>query len=156
MYLSKCTSSYSSNTWSSQDFPGNPRSHCRGMGSIPGQGTKITHGAGRGFVKKTTRQTMILTVFTCWLQITVPFTRQIYLTNIYPVLKTCLFFLIPLSKELFINTSISSKISNPWVTLATQSDDSYRTTQMSKNSWWVTVGWKSLRKYWCLWRVQEA
>ena len=66
-------------------------------------------------------------------------------------IKDMSFFLIPLSKELF-----SSKISNPWVTLATQSDDGYRATQMPQNSRWVTLGWKSLRKYWCLWRAQEA
>lgn len=72
MYLSKCTSSYSSNTWSSQDFPGNPRSHCRGMGSILVRGLRSHMGQGGGCQEKT-RQTMIPAVFTCWLQITVPF-----------------------------------------------------------------------------------
>ena len=104
------------------------------MGSIPGQRTKIPHGAGRGFLKKKKKKKnkpwSSLSSLDDFRSMCLSHGRLFnkYLSSI----KDMSFFLIPLSKELFINTSISSKISNPWVTLAVQSDNSYRTTRCQR------------------------
>ena len=151
MYLSECTSSYSSKNGPHRTSLATRIPTAGGMGSIPGQRTKIPHGVGKGFVKKKKNKKpwSSLSSLADFRSMCLSHGRLFnkYLSGI----KDMSFFLIPLSKELF-----SSKISNPWVTLATQSDDGYRATQMPQNSRWVTLGWKSLRKYWCLWRAQEA